>query len=182
MYDEDKKDGLGEGNEQENERDAILMSEADIIAGFLDAVSDKDKVTKIIEIARPDPKDKDKKKIYFRFEITGLDEEVYNRARQQATTYKKNRQLGGIKMPDETNTTEYRSRLIFEATVPDPKLDNKKIWDCVGIKKALEAKHGMLAGFEVVEKALMAGEKEAVVQIIDQLSGYDTEVEDAIKK
>lgn len=164
------------------EKDDLLMSEADIIAGFLGAVEDKVKITRLIEIARQDPADKTKTKVYFRFEIAGLDEEDYNKARQQSTTYKKNRNLGGIKMPDETNTTDYRSRLIYEATVADAKIGNTKIWDHPQIKKALEGQHGLLAGHEVVEIALKAGEKDKIVEMIDELSGYDADIEDTAKK
>lgn len=164
-----------------DQKEELLMNESDIINGLLDAVEDKEKITKVVEIARQDPADKSKTKTYFRFEITGLDEEDYNKARQQSTTFVKNRQLGGIKMPDDTNPTAYRSRLIYAATVPDSKLGNVKIWDYKPIKEALQKQHGMLAGFEVVEKALKAGEKDKIVELIDELSGYDTELEEVIK-
>jgi hypothetical protein len=173
MYDEQNNDISTEQDELSKED--ILATEQDFIDGLLAAVDEKTQVKKTIEIAREG-------KVYFRFDITGLDEPVYNKCRKQATEYKKVRPLGGMKMPEETDTAEFRSRLILEATLPDAKLGGKKIWEHPSVKKGLEKKFGLLDGWEVVDKALRAGEKEAVVDKIDELSGYDSDLEETAKK
>lgn len=170
------EDKTMENEQDELTQEDILATEQDLIDGLLAAVDDKDNVRKKVEIVRGG-------KVYFRFEIMGLDEPTYNKCRKQATEYRKVRPLGGMKMPEETDTAEFRSRLIFEATLPDEKLGGKKIWEHPSVKKALEAKYKcLLSGWEIVDKALKAGEKEAVVDLIDDLSGYDSELEETAKK
>lgn len=170
--------------EQAITNEDILNYEQSIIEGLLAAVDEKDQIKKTVAVVRPNPKNPSEKKEYFRFDVMGLDEDIYNKCRKQSTSYTKVRQLGNIKMPEETDTAEFRSRLIYEATVPDEKLGNIKIWDRPEIKKALEKKYKnrIFSGFEIVNELLLAGEKELVVNLIDTLSGFDSNLEDIAKK
>lgn len=67
-----------------------------------------------------------------------------------------------------------RAMLIYEATTKEDRArlwDNKKYWDATG----------SLTGTHLIEKVLRAGEKSAVVQVIDEFSGYMLEAEDMLK-
>ena len=68
----------------------------------------------------------------------------------------------------------YRAELIFQATTPE---DQAKVW----CNKALWKKLDLLTGYEAVNALLMAGEKEAVLSLIDQISGYELSEEDVAK-
>lgn len=153
-------------------KEELLDNETDILRGLLDAASDTQQERKVIEIAR-------KGKVFFRFSIRPLTEEEYNACRDKATKYKKNRRLGGIKMPEDTDAARYRSFLIYEATVPE---DQKKVWN----NKAAWDQLNVLSGVQLIDKVLLPGEKEAVIEQIDKLSGYDLddeseEAEDVVK-
>lgn len=138
----------------------LLESEEDILKGLLGAAETAKDEMRTIEIAR-------KGQVFFRFRITGLSEEEYAEAREKATTYIRAKKLGGMKLPEDTDTTEYRSRLIYMATVAE---DREKVWNN---KKAWQAL-GVLSGPQLIDKVLLAGEKDKVVDFIDSLSGYDS--------
>ncbi|WP_270618831.1 phage tail assembly chaperone [Paenibacillus macerans] len=142
----------------------LLENETDILRGLLEAASDAVEERKTIEISR-------KGKVLFRFRIRPLSEEEYNACRDKATKYKKNRRLGGIKMPEDTDTARFRSNLIYEATDSE---DRKKVWDN---KKAWEQLN-VLSGVQLIDKVLLPGEKEAIIEQIDRLSGYDLDDEE----
>lgn len=151
----------------------IIDNETDILRGLLDAANDTAEISQTIEIAR-------RGKVFFRFNIRPLTEAEYNACRDKATKYKKNRRLGGIKMPEEQDTSRYRSLLIYEATVDQDKervWNNKKVWEQLNV----------ISGVQLIDKVLLPGEKEAVIMQIDKLSGFDlddddtTEAEDVIK-
>ncbi|PZM62243.1 phage tail assembly chaperone [Paenibacillus dendritiformis] len=153
-------------------KEELLDNETDILRGLLEAATDTQQDRKVIEIAR-------KGKVFFRFSIRPLSEEEYNTCRDKATKYKKNRRLGGIKMPEDTDAARYRSFLIYEATVPE---DQKKVWN----NKAAWDQLNVLSGVQLIDKVLLPGEKEAVIEQIDRLSGYDLddegeEAEDVVK-
>lgn len=158
-----------EFTEEETQNQTRLVEE-DCIRGLLEAADFADE-TKRIEIAR-------KGKILFIFEIHGLSEEEYTKCRTKNTKYVKNKSLG-VKMPEDVNTSKYRCQLIYQATVEkDRQLlwDNKKIW------KALENKGcQIMNGLDVIECSLMAGEKDKVIAYIDELSGYDDDMEEVAK-
>lgn len=142
----------------------LLNNETDILRGLLDAAANTEEERKVIEIAR-------KGKVFFRFSIRPLSEAEYNACRDKATKYKKNRRLGGIKMPDDTDAARYRSFLIYEATIPE---DQKKVWN----NKAAWDQLNVISGVQLIDKVLLPGEKEAVIEQIDRLSGYDLDEEE----
>ncbi|WCF07097.1 hypothetical protein NDS46_22585 [Paenibacillus thiaminolyticus] len=153
--------------------ETLLANETDILRGLLDAAASTEGERQVIEIAR-------KGKVFFRFGIRPLAEAEYNACRDKATKYKKNRRLGGIKMPDDTDTARYRSYLIYEATVSE---DQQKVWN----NKAAWDQLNVISGVQLIDKVLLPGEKDAIIEQIDRLSGYDldddesSEAEEVVK-
>lgn len=144
--------------EEMNQED-ILGNEDALLKGLMDAANTvKDDVRKV-EISRNG-------KLFFAFHLTGLMEDEYAECREKATTYIRAKKLGGLKLPEDTDTTAYRSHLIYLATVPE---DRKKLWDN---KKAWDQLK-VCNGPELIDRVLKAGEKEKIVDLIDELSGYD---------
>ncbi len=84
-----------------------------------------------------------------------------------------------MKLPEETNSTRYRSQLIYMATVDE---DREKLWDNKQIWEALR-KRGfqIMNGLDVIEYSLKAGEKDRVLEVIDEISGYDSNLEEVAK-
>jgi hypothetical protein len=61
--------------------------------------------------------------------------------------------------------------LIHTATVDEDKAklwDNKKLWDRLNV----------LSGIDVIDKVLLPGEKDAVIEKINEISGYAEDEED----
>jgi len=110
----------------------------------------------------------------FSFHIHPLSEEDYNSCRKKFTKYVKSKVQGGIRVPEEVNAVDYRAELIFRATTPE---DQEKVW----CNKVLWKKLDLVTGYEAVNALLMAGEKEAILSLIDQISGYELSEEDVAK-
>lgn len=153
--------------QEEEQREELLAMEDDLLRGLLMAAKERETETVTIEIAR-------KGKVLFRFRIRGLTEDEYTSCREKATHYVVNRRLGGIKIPQDTNTALFRSFLIYTATVEE---DRKRLWDN---KKAWEMLN-VLSGPELIDKVLLAGEKDAIVEKIDQMSGFSSDLEETAK-
>ena len=74
---------------------------------------------------------------------------------------------------------KYRSAIIYEATVKADReklWDNKKIWDALN-EKGIQ----IMNGLDVIEYTLKSGEKERIIDAIDKLSGYDSNLEEVAK-
>ena len=75
-------------------------------------------------------------------------------------------------MPEDTDTVGYHTLLIYTATVEE---DRKKLWD----NKKFWRATGALTGTDMVDKLIpFAGKKQAIIERIEKLSGYDDESED----
>lgn len=151
-------------------QEEILMSEDDLIAGLLEAADFKnaESLQKKIQIKRND-------KVLFEFRIHPLDEEETQEMRRKCTKYAPN--PNGRNLPKIEVSTDYvkmRSMKIFNATVPE---DQEKVWNNKKIKEKLK----VLDPLEVIELVLMAGEKDAIVDQIDAISGYGVTLEDYVK-
>lgn len=174
-------------------KEEILLSEEDILKGILECAEDKtaDDSYTWIEVRKqeingkkyrrvvkyddtPLPIEKNEK-ILIRFRVRGLDESEYHKCRDDATRYVRNKNLGGLKMPEETNTVRFHDLMIYTATHPE---DKKTVWD----NKAAWKQLGIITGVDMVNKALLAGEKDAIIEIIDNKSGYDSSLEEVVKK
>lgn len=95
----------------------------------------------------------------FRFKIHGVDEDTVNKCRKLATKNRGRR--------DETvDWLRNAANLIYEATVDDDKQrfwNNREVWqklDCV-------------TGSDVVMKCLTPAERAKIVEVIENISGYD---------
>lgn len=155
----------------------MRLNEEDFIQGIIDATGYVQEEQKVIEIARKDPKTGESR-VYFKFAIRPLSEREYDRCKKRNTKYVRNKSLG-IHMPEDTDGVKYRDQIIYEATIPEDRKklwDNKKVWDTLR-NQGLQ----IMNGLDVIEYALKAGEKDAVVDEIDKLSGYGDNLEEVIK-
>lgn len=115
-----------------------------------------------------------KKVVLFTFRVRPLSEEQYDRCREKNTKYVRNKRIG-VKVPESTNSVRYRSQLIYEATIPE---DRAKIWD----NKQMWEKLNVASGIDAIDKILMSGEKDKILEQIDAISGFDNnELEETTK-
>lgn len=148
---------------------AARMNEDDLLTGLLAAANYKDDENETVEIViNRNGKD------LFSFHIHPLSEEDFNRCRKRCTKYVKSKTQGGVRVPEEVDTVRYRCMLIYEATTPE---DRAKIWDN---KKLWRAKD-LATGIEAVDILLKAGEKNAICEKLDTISGYEMTEEEVAK-
>ena len=155
----------------------LRVAEDDFIQGLIDATAYVNEEKKAIEIARKDPKTGESR-VYFKFTIRPLSEKEYDRCKKKNTKYIRNKSLG-IHMPENTDSVKYRDQLIYEATIPEDReklWDNRKVWDALR-NQGLQ----IMNGLDVIEYALKAGEKDAVIDEIDKLSAFEDNLEEVIK-
>mgnify|MGYP002518579278 CR=1 FL=1 len=156
---------------EEEAKSVIKANEEDFIQGLIDAVGFRDTETQRIEIVRGG-------KLLFAFRIHPLNADDYNRCREKHTKYVRNKQLG-MRFPENTDSTKYRSEIIYQATVKE---DREKLWDNKTIWEALRDREVQIMGpLDVIEYSLLAGEKDRVLEAIDNLSGFDTNLEEVTK-
>lgn len=148
---------------KEQTKNQMLANEQDFIQGLLEAVDYREQETQRIEIVRGG-------KLFFAFNIRPLGEDEYNQCRKKYTKFVRNKQLG-IKLPEDTDNVKYRCSLIYNATVA---ADQASLWDNKQIWKALEGKgKPIVNALDVIEAALLGGEKDLVIDAIDKLSGFN---------
>jgi hypothetical protein len=149
-------------------KEEILMSERDILAGLLELGAEKDDQKNYypIEIKRSGVL-----KLSFRIRpITENENQTcYNRASRYAPT-----KPGQPKVVVETNQALYRSYIIYTATVDE---DRGKVWD----NKEAQARLGVLQSVEMIDRVLKAGEKERVIDKIDEISGFGDDAEETAR-
>lgn len=162
------------GNEEtveatpEEIRDELVFNEDEILKALTDKSQHEDRV-EIIEVLFG--------KTRFTFRIRPLSEKEWDKCRERNTKYQKNRRLGGMRLPESTNTTGYHSDLIYTATVTEDKAklwDNKRLWDVVNA----------VTGTDMVDKLIpYAGKKQAIIDRIEAISGFgdDEEYNESIK-
>jgi hypothetical protein len=153
---------------EEENKGQLRTYENDILKGLLAAANYETEEDNIhpIEIARNGV-------VLFTFHIRPLSEEEYQKCKDKNTKYVRNKQLG-IKFPENTDSVRYRSALIYQATIKE---DREKIWDNKEAWKALN----VLTGIDLIEKTLLAGEKDAVLEKVDKISGYTSTTEEVAK-
>jgi hypothetical protein len=165
------RDNGTEAVESEMTQEDVLMNESDILRGLLAAAEDKtdeDTNSVPVEIAR-------KGKTLFKFRIRPLGEDEYQQCKDKATKFVKNRNLGGIKMPEDTNPSRYRCLLIYTATIKE---DREKVWN----NKEAWRQLSVLNGPDLIEKVLLAGEKDRILDKLEEISGYGNGLEEIAKK
>ena len=155
-------DALLEGAGQPAQDD-VLANEDAILAGLLDLGKSRDEESSYrkIQIKRNGM-------VKLEFRIRPLNEDETQTCLKNATKYKPSKP-GEPKVVIETNRSLFRSYLVYSATVD---ADRAKVWDN---KKAMDAL-GVMQGVEMVEKILLAGEKDRVLDIVDEISGYDSDM------
>lgn len=142
-------------------KEEVLQNEDEMLKGLLEAAAFKkdDTLQKKIEIKRNG-------KLLFSFFIRPLTEEEVQGCRRKATKRRpdpRGRQFGMIEV--ETNWIKYRSYKIIAATVDKGQgilWSNKKLKDSLNV----------IEDIDVVEAVLMAGEKDWISDVIDEISGY----------
>lgn len=104
----------------------------------------------------------------FRFKIHGVDEDTVNKCRKLATKNRGRR--------DETvDWLRNAANLIYEATVDD---DKKRLWNNREVWQRLDC----VTGSDVVMKCLTPAERAKIVEVIENISGYDDDgLDDFIK-
>lgn len=154
---------------EEENKGQLRTYENDILKGLLAAANYKTEEDNIhpVEIARNGV-------VLIKFHIRPLSEEEYQTCKEKNTKYTRNKQLG-IKFPEETNTIRYRSALIYQATVDE---DRERVWNNKSAWKELN----VLNGIDLIDKVLLAGEKDAALELIDKISGYSTMMEETAGK
>ncbi len=156
----DSQGAFTEAGEKEARKEFYRRNESDILEGLLKAASYKtdESETHPIEIARNGA-------VALSFRIHPLSEEDFIACRKRHTRYKKNRQAGGVKVADDIDTSAYRSSVIYEATVEE---DRKRIWD----NREAWSRLDVVSGYQLIEKVLKGGEKDAVYEKVEEISGY----------
>lgn len=152
----------------EADKNLIRSYEDDILGGLLAAANfqnDEDEIVPV-EIARNGV-------VLLKFRIRPLSEDEYSKCKNRYTKYVRNKQIG-IKLPEDTDSVMYRNALIYQATVDE---DRTKIWD----NKEAWRKLDVINGVELIGKVLKAGEKDAVLEKIDEISGYSSVLEETAK-
>ena len=140
----------------------ILMSERDILEGLLELGKSKDESANCrnIQIKRGGA-------LKLEFRVRPLSEDETQQCLRAATKYAPPKR-GQPKTAVETDNAQFRSRLIYAATVD---ADRAKIWDNQKAKDAFN----VIQGHDMIDMVLLAGEKSRVLDIIDEISGYDTD-------
>lgn len=162
IFDEDN-DGIERATQEE-----ILMDEAGLLRGLIEAGTEKDNESayKRIQVRRSGA-------LKFEFRIRPVSEEESIACHDHATTFAP-RKRGQPRREIETNMAKFRSWLIYTATVDE---DRKKTWDN---KKAQEAL-GVLTGVDLIDAVLLSGEKDRIIDEINEISGYSDDMEETAK-
>ena len=157
------------------EQEVIEQTENELIEGLLFAAKEKfgDDEQKTIRISRGG-------KLAFSFNVRPLTEDELIRLRKQSTPHYPNPQNRKIPIEGETRYGEFRSRKIYTATVEDK--NGMKIWDNPKVKQGLIAQgHEIMETWEIIDKVLLAGEKDAIDDVINDISGYESDLTEYAK-
>lgn len=164
MSENEKKDYTGLSQVPAGERRYV---EEDLLSSLLAAASFKDSEEAVTEaeIRRGG-------RLYFTVRLHPLSDEEIKTARKKSTTYGKNPL--GSKYPlieKERDQRKFNSWLIYLATTAE---DRKKIWGSPALLKELD----LVEPVDAVDALLLAGEKDKLVDLVTQISGYGEDGED----
>lgn len=153
------------GGVEELTREEILMNESDILRGLIEAGREKENESSYekIQIKRGGV-------LKFEFRIRPLSDDEANSCLDRATKFAP-RKRGQPKRKIETDYAKFNSWLIYTATVDE---DRKKTWDNKQAQEALD----VLYGVDMIDAVLLAGEKSAVIDRINDISGYGDDSEE----
>jgi Phage XkdN-like protein. len=150
-------------------QEEVLMDEDALLKGILEASNFKTDAgnQKLIQVKRNG-------KLLFQFHVRPLEEDELQNCRKQATKFMPNPQNRHLKMEVDVDYVKLRSLKIYTATV---EMDREKTWD----NPALRDKLSVITGADAIDKVLMAGEKDEICDVIDDISGYNIFLETAAK-
>ena len=162
LFDE-QPDGMEQPTQEQ-----ILMSESELLRGLIEAGNEKDSEASYerIQIKRGG-------KLKFEFRIRPISEEESLACHDHATKFAP-RKRGQPKRGIETNMSKFRSWLIYTATVDE---DRAKLWD----NKQAQQAFNVLQGVDVIDCVLLSGEKDRIIDRINEISGYDDEADETAK-
>lgn len=154
--------------DEETTAGTLRTFEDDILGGLLAAANFKEDEDEIhpVEIVRNGV-------LLLKFSIRPLSEDEYTKCKERYTKYVRNKQIG-IKVPEDTDTASYRSALIYQATIAE---DRAKIWDNKEAWKKLD----VINAVELIGRVLKPGEKDAILNKVDEISGYSSALEEVAK-
>ena len=163
MYDDD----IAVENEPMTEEE-VLMKESDILAGLLALSEEKNDEALYSKI-----RIKRKGKLTLEFRVRPISEEESQQCFRNATKYAKSKP-GQPKVAIETDAALNRSYIIYTATVDE---DRVKVWDNPRAKQKMDIIHGV----DMIDRVLLFGEKDRVISVIDEISGFTDETEKIAK-
>ena len=149
-------------------QEEILMDENAMLRGLIEAGKEKDDEStyRKIQIKRGGV-------LKFVFRIRPVSEEESIKCHDHATKFAP-RKRGQPKREIETNQSLFRSWLIYTATVDE---DRKMLWDNRKAQEALD----VLSGVDMIDAVLLSGEKDRIIDVINEISGYDDDMEETAK-
>jgi hypothetical protein len=153
-----------ERRSEKPEPEDYLADEVSLIKGLFDAAEDIETDVQPITIERNG-------RAFFTFRVRPLSEKEFEQCEERTTTYERTRI--GMRVPKQRDMATYRAMVIYTATVPEDKAtlwDNRDVW----------ARFRAVSGLQVVDKVLKAGEKVAVVGKIEEISGYNSDLEEHV--
>ena len=161
-------DATEAGVEAPATQEEILMDENAMLRGLIEAGKEKDDEStyRKIQIKRAGV-------LKFMFRIRPVSEEESIKCHDHATKFAP-RKRGQPKREIETNQSLFRSWLIYTATVDE---DRAKLWD----NKQAQQAFNVLQGVDVIDCVLLSGEKDRIIDRINEISGYDDEADETAK-
>ena len=162
MY-EEQTDGVEQPSQEQ-----ILMSESELLRGLIEAGTEKDSEAAYerIQIRRNG-------KLKFELRIRPISEDESLACHDHATKFAP-RKRGQPKREIETNMSKFRSWLIYTATVDE---DRAKLWD----NKQAQQAFNVLQGVDLIDCVLLSGEKDRIIDRINEISGYSDEADETAK-
>lgn len=151
---------MSENNKNLPTKEEVLSNENSLLQGLLEAGSYKDdeEFRRRIEIKRGG-------RVLFSFTVRPLDESEEIACYRKATP-KVNNPAGRHlpKVDGKTDTAAMRSWKIYTATIEE---DQKRVWGNEEYKR----QKGLITPIEVIDSLLRSGDKDAVLAVIDSISG-----------
>ncbi len=150
---------------EEQTTEDILMNEEALLRGLIEAGKEKDNESayRKVQIRRNGV-------LKFEFRIRPVSEEESMACHDNATKFAP-RKRGQPKKEIETNAAKFRSWLIYTATVDE---DRAKTWD----NKQAQNVFNVLQGVDMIDAVLLSGEKDRIIELINEISGYSDETEE----
>ncbi len=143
-------------------------AEYDLLEALLEASEYKNDVENIatVNITKGE-------KVLFTVRLHPLSEPDVRKARKAATSYVKNQKNKRFVKEEEFNTSTFNSWLIYLATVDE---DRERVWDNKGFMK----QHGLMQGWESIDKLIPFGKKRQMAELVLEISGMNDEDDEMV--